>query len=298
MQSSGQAGQEVGLSVPGDIQAKQAPSGEGSSTSAKTQHRRAFPGAAGELTHAGKDHYKHSDGTPKELREMVTMLSHDLRTPLTSIHGTLSLLRLGACGELPPQALQAIQIAERGSTRLLKLINDLLDIERIESGHLPIAIRTTSTQAIIVKSVEAIAGLAEQHNMQLQLPQQDLEIDADEDRLVQVLVNLLSNAINYSPDASRIVVHICNTQNGVEFSVSDQGPGIPADRSRDLFERWKQVETISAGKLNGSGLGLSICKAIVYAHGGRIGFQNRLHGGSTFWFSIPAQPVRSEAASA
>jgi signal transduction histidine kinase len=248
----------------------------------------------------GTDEIAHLDKTFHEMaqalheaaqykKELVAMVSHDLRTPLTSIQASLSLLEVGACGEIPAKALQQVELAERSSTRLINLINDLLDVEKMEAGKLEMHIVDADSLDIIYRAVEAVGSFAEEHQIQFNLPKAGHPIAADPERLIQVLVNLLSNAIKFSPDGSTITVEAREEAGFTEFRVSDQGPGIPAEYIDKLFERFKQIEGITSTKVKGTGLGLTICKAIVQGHGGEIGVQSKVGQGSTFWFRIPKQ---------
>jgi signal transduction histidine kinase len=282
-QPSGQAGQEVGFSAKGNGELIPPTPIEPPRT-----HRKAT-GDPLKANKQGKDRHKQSYQSPKHIRDVISMVSHDLRTPLTSIHGMLALLSVGACGQLPPKALEAIRVAERGSTRLIQLVNDLLDIERLETGRLPMNLKQGSSKALIQRSVEAIIGFAAMHNIHITIPVTDYELVADEDRLVQVLVNLLSNAVKFSPNESVIDISIVDKGQDIEFRVTDQGPGIPPTNLASLFQRFQQIENITSSKLVGSGLGLAICKAIVEAHKGQIGIESSLGNGSTFWFRLPKQ---------
>lgn len=222
-------------------------------------------------------------------KELIAIVSHDLRTPLTSIQTSLSLMEVGACGELPERAQTEIQIAERSATRLINLINDLLDIEKMEAGKLVMTMQTISSRSIIERSIEAVGSFAEQHEVRFALPKFDHQFKADADRLVQVLVNLLSNAIKFSPDESLITVEVEPSAQSVEFRVIDEGPGIPAEQLDAVFERFKQIPGVESTKLKGTGLGLTICKAIVQGHNGEIGVQSTVGMGTTFWFRIPVE---------
>jgi signal transduction histidine kinase len=289
-QPSGQAGPEVGFSVNGqNNQVPAEPISEPPTATTSHIHRRPrTPAESFKPAKLGKDRHKQASQDPKSVRDMIAMVSHDLRTPLASIHGTLALLRLGVCGQLPPQALEAIQIAERGSTRLIKLINDLLDIEKLESGKPVISLGAGNTKTIIDKSIDAVSGLTQIFNIRIQVPERNFEVYADEDRIVQVLVNLLSNALKFSPNGSTVTISIRRRGNDLEFRVADQGPGIAADAQSELFKRFSQIQTVASGKLTGSGLGLVISKAIVQAHRGEIGVESKLGHGATFWFTLPA----------
>lgn len=220
-------------------------------------------------------------------REFVSTVSHELRTPLTSIRGSLTLLAVGALGKLNDNADKAVKIAERNTVRLINLINDLLDIEKLEAGKLEMTFADVAADGVIDRSVESVRSFAEQYGIKFDVKKSDARVFADGDRLVQVLVNLLSNAVKYSPKDE--VVHVAAQVDGdkLRFTISDKGRGIPADFIGKVFERFEQVETADATKRGGTGLGLAICKAIVEQHKGTIGVESEVGKGSMFWFCIP-----------
>ncbi len=226
----------------------------------------------------------------QELKQrFVQMISHDLRTPLTGVYVFLSLLARGAIrqDDLPRKAQQA----ERSIERLIALVNELLDLEKLESGMMKMDFAPVSVASILERSDESVAEFAERHNVTIELPAVECELTADEGRLVQVLVNLLSNAIKFSPDGSTVTVYIVEKPESIEFRVKDRGRGVPEKYREAIFERFKQVEASDATSKGGTGLGLPICKAIVEQHGGTIGVETREGEGSEFWFRIPRQPA-------
>lgn len=222
-------------------------------------------------------------------REFVTTVSHELRTPLTSIRGSLTLLAVGALGKLGEQAMKAVIIAERNALRLVNLINDLLDIEKLEAGKMDMTFEKVKLLTVIERSFEGVRPYADQFEIALELElKDDFEVSADSDRLVQVLVNLLSNACKYSPRKDSIVViQEEQDENHVLISVVDHGRGIPADTAGRIFERFQQVEAADSKRKGGTGLGLAISKAIIEQHGGKIGVESEYGRGSKFWFSLP-----------
>ncbi len=220
-------------------------------------------------------------------REFVAIVSHDLRTPLTSIQGFLALLDAGAYGELTEAGVQSLTVADSSITRLIKLINDLLDSERIESGKFELQLSNVSLLEILQESLHAVETFGTQQGVSLEIKSEDLPLVADGDRLIQVLVNLLSNAIKFSPSGSKVVLESAALEDFVEIRVIDEGRGIPAEFLDSVFERFKQVKKSDAKNKSGTGLGLAICKAIVEKHGGSIGVTSQEGKGSTFWFRIP-----------
>ena len=217
----------------------------------------------------------------------VAMVSHELRTPLTSIRGFFSLLDMGAYGQLTDEAQDGAKRAETNVVRLITLINDLLDLERMESGSFSIAAKPVSVAAIVQQSLDVVQLLAEQKQIKIETSIEPLTVDADSDRIVQVLVNLLSNAIKFSPSGGRVETKVCRRNSSAEFRVADEGRGIPDQFLSSIFERFQQVEEADATKRGGSGLGLPISKAIVDKHGGSIYVESQPGRGSTFIFLLP-----------
>jgi PAS domain S-box-containing protein len=232
----------------------------------------------------------------KMKQEFVATVSHELRTPLTSIRGSLSLLAGGALGDLPDEARDVVQIAERNTIRLITLINDILDLERMEAGKVQLNLVDIPMAAVLERSLESVRGFAEQQGIAVMAASTEARVVGDLDRLVQVLVNLLSNAVKFSPPAGTVSVEVAEQDGHAEVSVRDQGRGIPAHRREAIFERFEQVESSDARQKGGTGLGLAICKAIVEQHAGRIGVESEVGRGSTFWFRIPSRrpPARVE----
>lgn len=223
-------------------------------------------------------------------QEFVAMVSHDLRTPLTSIKGTLSLLSEGVYDPRSEAGQKRISDAETNINRLVNLIGDVLDIEKLEAGEMSIDKDVVSLVQVVKESIESVRGVAEQNKIDLILKfNQDADFDVlgDNDRLVQVMVNLLSNAIKFSPEKSEIDISV--TANGAmnEVRVADHGRGIPSNNLEIVFERFKQIESQDGKRGKGTGLGLAICKAIVEAHEGNIGVESKEGQGSTFWFTVP-----------
>jgi PAS domain S-box-containing protein len=229
-------------------------------------------------------------------REFVSTVSHELRTPLTSIRGSLSLLALGALGSVSEQAGKVIKIAERNTIRLINLINDLLDVEKLEAGKLEMVFDNVPFANIIERALESVRSFAEQYNITFETAQTNTVVYADGDRLVQVLVNLLSNAVKYSPRNGTVKLSIDETNDFIKIGITDRGRGIPTDFKDKVFERFQQVEAADAKQKGGTGLGLAICKAIIEEHGGTIGVDSEEGKGSTFWFILPLKTAVSSVA--
>lgn len=222
-------------------------------------------------------------------QEFVAMVTHDLRTPLTSIRVVHDMLLRHAFGDLSEKATANLQIAERSVARLLTLVNDLLDFQKLSAGKMEMHFAKTYISDVMGRSVEAVQGFADKHSISIQIPQSTLEMMADEERLIQVLVNLLSNAIKFSPQGKTVRIDLIEEGNWIEIRVADEGRGIPSDRLSDVFEKYKQLEPGDGLEKKGTGLGLPICKAIVDAHGGQIGIVSQPKVGTTVWLRLPTQ---------
>ncbi|HNG18828.1 MAG TPA: ATP-binding protein [Candidatus Obscuribacter sp.] len=226
-------------------------------------------------------------------RDFVAMVSHDLRTPLTSIQMVLSLFAAGAYGQVNENGQENLAAAEGNVARLISLVNGLLDLEKMEGGKLELLRESTPVTELISASVAALRGFAEQQGVKIEsgaVP--DRDVFADRDRIVQVLVNLLANAVKFSPKPGLVRLLVLPEETSMRFLVVDQGRGIPASMREAIFERFRQVDAADqkVNSVPGSGLGLTICKAIVERHGGKIGVESLEGKGSTFWFTLPFLP--------
>jgi PAS domain S-box-containing protein len=227
--------------------------------------------------------------------EFISTVSHELRTPLTSIRGALGLLSSGILGEVNDKAANLLRIALTNSDRLVRLINDILDLERIQSGREPLAFRPVQLAEIVRQAIDGMAPVAEAAGVQLLHDTTQVEIAADPDRLLQVLTNLLSNAVKFSPPNSPVSIMMRPGSAGVTLSVIDQGRGIPADKLEAIFGRFQQVDASDSRQKGGSGLGLAICRTIVLQHSGRIWAERNPVRGSTFRVFLPYKPTPAEA---
>jgi len=225
--------------------------------------------------------------TERVKRELIAMISHDLRTPLTSVQGTLTLLSNNVYGELPEQARVNAQRAESDVARLIRLSNQLIDVEMIASGRLTVHKRAADLDEIVERSQDALSTFAVQHGVDVKFSPSKIKVDVDSDRIVQVVVNLLSNAIKYSPADSVVSISIVEKDQAAKVCVTDQGRGIPKTHLSKVFEPFEQVQESDAKEKGGKGLGLAICKMIVEIHGGKIGVDSEPGKGSTFWFTVP-----------
>lgn len=219
------------------------------------------------------------------------MVSHDLRTPLTSLSAMLTVLESGVLGNLPERALNRLQSAQATLARLMQLVDELLDIRRLEEGKMDIAIRACDLLPIIDQSVQAVADLAEKKSVSFEKPDRSVRVLVDEKRIVQVLVNLISNAVKFSFKGGAVKIVIEENEEEVEVQVIDAGQGMSLKNRSAVFDRFRQTETGAA--TGGSGLGLNICKAIIDEHNGAIGFDSKEGVGSKFWFRVPKVPTTS-----
>jgi PAS domain S-box-containing protein len=224
-------------------------------------------------------------------KDFVQMVSHDLRTPLTSINMLLSMLSQDRFGKLDEQGYTAVERARSNADYLIKLVSDLLDAEKLESGDLEIEIQPTSVKNVISKTVDATQDAAKAQKVSLETEAIEGGFLADEDRLVQVLINLVSNAVKYSEAGSSVTIKGSINGEGAVFSVIDRGPGIPAHQQEAIFQRYKQLNQPKKLKRRGFGLGLAICKALVEAHKGKIWLESEEGKGSTFSFAIPNRKI-------
>ena len=222
--------------------------------------------------------------------EFVSTVSHELRTPLTSIAGSLGLLVGGAAGALPETALRLLTIAQTNSQRLVRLINDILDIEKIESGQVVFDFRRISMRALAEQVVDANRVYADGFAIHIRLESGSTpdEVLADQDRLAQVLTNLLSNAIKFSPRGGEVTIGIELRGGSVRISVRDHGDGIPPKFKPHIFQKFAQADATDARQKGGTGLGLSIVKEIVTRLGGSVGFDDADGGGTVFFVELPA----------
>lgn len=220
--------------------------------------------------------------------EFLAMVSHELRTPLTSIRGSLSMLTGGVFGPLTEEVREAVVIAERNALRLIALVNDILDWEKLEKGRMDLHLSAQPLQPLIDRAAETTQAAAAQLRVSLKLPVTTASVMADGERLVMVLVNLLSNAVKYSPPDETVIMQVTQADDQVEVTVTDHGQGIAEEHQQSIFNRFWQVKPSTTGRHAGSGLGLAISKAIIEQHQGTIGVKSVLGKGSTFWVRIPA----------
>jgi signal transduction histidine kinase len=221
--------------------------------------------------------------------EFVATVSHELRTPMTSIMGSLGLLAGGAAGELADSAHRLITIAHGNCQRLVRLINDILDIEKLESGKVQFTAQPVDLRALAGQAIDDNAGFANGHDVAVRLDPASVKVvvGADCDLLLQVISNLLSNAVKFSPSGGEVFVKVENLGTMGRLSVCDQGPGVPDDYKTRIFEKFVQVDAADDRKKGGTGLGLSIVKQIMLRLGGEVGLKSLPMRGCVFYFQLP-----------
>jgi len=219
--------------------------------------------------------------------EFVSTVSHELRTPLTSIRGALGLLSSGLLGPIAEKAQRMLEIAVNNTDRLVRLINDILDLERIDSGRVELVRGSVDANAVMVQASEGLQAMADQAGVRVVIVPASATLWGDSDRIIQTLTNLLGNAIKFSPPDTTVTLSGATRDAYFAFSVADQGRGIPEQKLETIFERFSQVDASDSRDKGGSGLGLAICQSIVNAHGGRIWAEKNDPVGSHFQFTIP-----------
>lgn len=252
---------------------------------------------------AGQDEIAHLDSTFHDMadaiatsarhkQEFMAMIAHDIRTPLSTINVGLGILSAKVASTGDPSVPKLISGLEDNAQRVLKLISDLLDVEKMAAGMMDITCEDVPVAHILEASWQAVRHLADLKHVKLDIPTSDSECYGDSDRLIQVLTNLLSNAVKYAPEASTITVTLAETPDWLEVVITDQGPGVPDEFKVKIFERFQQVSTAEHKPIGGTGLGLAICKEIIQLHHGQIGVRNAEPQGSQFWFTVPkTRPV-------
>lgn len=230
--------------------------------------------------------------------EFYSTVSHELRTPLASIRGSLGLIGAGLVGPITDETATFVRVACDESDRLIRLINDILDLRKLEAGMLELRTAKISARQLVERTINNLAGMSHQTGVLVVGPESDFGIDGlpeiicDEDRLLQVLTNLVSNAIKFSERDQKVTIFVeAREPQKVRFSVRDTGCGIPASQQHKLFGKFQQVDQTDTRRKDGTGLGLAISKALVEQHGGEIGFDSDGKTGSTFWFEVPSACV-------
>lgn len=225
--------------------------------------------------------------------EFISTVSHELRTPLTAIRGSLGLLEGGIAGELPDLAREMVTIALENSDRLIRLVNDLLDLEKMNSGKMELRKSPNDISHLIVNAVRDLGATARTAGIEIIVKESaPILLNVDGDRITQVLVNLIGNAIKFSPEQCTVDVGIIELPSTMlRIYVRDHGRGIARDDLDRLFRKFSQVDASANRRHGGTGLGLAISKMLVELHGGTIGVSSELGKGTTFWFDLPILPV-------
>ncbi|MBS1952948.1 MAG: response regulator [Cyanobacteria bacterium SZAS-4] len=227
----------------------------------------------------------------RRVSEFYSTVSHELRTPLTSIRGSLGLMEGGLTGAIPEKTLKMVKIARSECDRLIRLINDILDLQKIEAGMIELKRADVQADHLVERTIDGLKGMAHTLNIDLIAGQPtNAVVHCDQDRIIQVLTNLVSNAIKFSPPGSDVLIGVKQDveESSLKFFVKDNGPGIPPAQAHKLFARFQQLDQSDSRQKGGTGLGLAITKAIVEEHHGLIGVDSEVGKGSTFWFSLPA----------
>ncbi|WP_019505132.1 ATP-binding protein [Pleurocapsa sp. PCC 7319] len=236
--------------------------------------------------------------------EFIAVVSHELRTPLTSIHSSLKILATGKLGNLSTKGQRMLQIADEQTERLVRLVNNVLDLQHIQSGKVKMNNKAHKVTELMIEAVQTMQAMAQEQQVKLFVEPVPLFVWADHDYILQTLTNLISNAIKFSPPQSMVWLSATRENQKrnrrrhkrppkVTFAVKDCGQGIPADRLETIFERFHQVDSSDSRKKGGTGLGLAICRQIVEGHGGHIWAESCLGKGSTFYFTLP-ELIQSE----
>ncbi|MCG2594990.1 ATP-binding protein [Ramlibacter sp. XY19] len=220
--------------------------------------------------------------------EFISTVSHELRTPLTAIYGSLNLLTSGMAGELPPDAVHLLGISHQSTERLIRLINDMLDLEKIASGKIEYRMTDQPLRPLVEQAIRDTQAYGEGLKVRFTLEAGDHpRVYADADRIVQVCVNLLSNAAKFSPPDSGVEVEVKVQGRTARVAVIDHGPGVPPEFHERMFQRFAQADASDRRTKGGTGLGLSICRSIVEAHGGTLGFASEPGVRTEFYFDLP-----------
>lgn len=239
--------------------------------------------------------------------EFVSIVSHELRTPLTAIRGSLGLLANGVYDRKPEKGKQMLQLALTQTERLVRLVSDILDLKRLESGQVPLIKQSCEAATLLTQSAETMQALAQQNHITLSVTPLSVPVWAAPDAITQTLTNLISNAIKFSPAGSTIWLSAERVENEwenqkinefippstphIRFAIKDQGRGIPSDKIETIFGQFQQVDASDSRQKGGTGLGLAICRSIVQQHGGQIWVESVLTEGSTFYFTLPTSPT-------
>lgn len=229
--------------------------------------------------------------------DFVSTVSHELRSPLTSIKGSMGLLLSNAAGELPTPARRMVEIAHRNAGRLVLILNDILDLEKIVHGGMDFELENVDLAALVDEAIASSSVYLQRFDLRMRVIGADrpLWVHTDANRILQVVTNLLTNAAKFSDTGGEITIKLEETAQGLRLSVRDEGIGIPQAEHYKIFQRFADMSNSDRAGKGGTGLGLSICKAIVDELGGAIDFQSAEGAGSTFYFTLPKQEIIDDA---
>jgi signal transduction histidine kinase len=222
-------------------------------------------------------------------RAYIAMFRDELAKPLNEVRSSVAQIS----AELPPEGAKIVRTTDRNLSRLIGIIGDLTGIEDDTAAPLKLAIKTTPILEVVETAIESVKSFATAHDVKIESKCEQHEIEADGDRLVQILVNFLSNASKFSPKHSVVTVSTEERNDKLRIAVTDQGRGIPAEKQKSIFQKFKQADASDGQRGVGTGLGLSICKQIAELHGGEVGVDSKEGEGSTFWIELP---LKREAA--
>ena len=219
--------------------------------------------------------------------EFVSTVSHELRTPLTSLRAALGLVHSGALSARPEKTTQMLEIAIGNTDRLIKLVNDILDLERIQSGKAELHYTTCRMEELLLGAAAMREKDAQTAKIEFEIDADEVKVWADPDRIIQAVTNLISNAIKFSPDGGKVLLKATEIGDEAQMEVRDSGTGIPEGMLEQIFDRFQQVDSSDSRSMGGTGLGLAICRTIVLQHGGRIWATSKPGDGASFFFTLP-----------
>lgn len=222
--------------------------------------------------------------------ELMSMVSHDLRSPLTSVGASIELVSQEVIAPLPEPVKNELAVCAGGVSRLVRMINDLLDMDKVEAGKLELLIEYVNLRPILAEACKSLEGICKRKGISTEIECDRIKVKADRDRVLQVIINLLSNAIKYSPAGGTVLLRGAISEGEVRIEVIDQGKGISKENQEKLFKRFEQVDAPAQRQADSTGLGLAICKSLVEMLGGRIGVTSNEGQGCNFWITLPLAP--------
>ncbi len=234
-----------------------------------------------------KENYRRLSELERLRDSLVHMVVHDLRSPLLGLSGSLQLLQGDLASTLGPEQAGDLECAMQSAQRLSDMVTSLLDVSRLEAGEMPLHRHSADLSEVIAAAVESLGALTRGRHVVLRPPPDPVVIECDSEIIGRVVANLVGNALKFTPASGDVFVAVESSPGVIRITVTDNGPGIPPEYRERIFEKFGQVENLSAGMKSSTGLGLTFCKLAVEAHGGAIGVESELGKGSTFWFKLP-----------